>query len=262
MGVGSNSLPLWGDHLEGYRHPHLPRVEALDKLWQEVSSKPLYAPRTFSKYLKLRWKMSLRQVDAKQVEVIAPLGKVNDCSSCTDICCVGPHSTVSLRLQDIAALIDLGRDDLITMEKPDFPEHTRAKRSALRKTLASTGWRTFPVLKKDSMGACAALGRDGQCGLFPHWPLSCARFPYSLHSNCRVSRTMVWALCWTPLSRLCAEMVALDSVSPWPTTPSHSISAVKCGSQINPASGAPGLYAQWFSEATVSRHYRPTYMKS
>jgi Fe-S-cluster containining protein len=185
VGVVSNSLPLWGGHLEGYRHPHLPTVEALDTLWQEVSSKPLYAPRTLSKYLKLRYKMSLRQVDAKQVEVIAPLGKVNDCSSCTDICCVGPHSTVSLRLQDIAALIDLGRDDLITMEKPDFPEHTRAKRSALRKTLASTGWRTFPVLKKDSMGACAALGRDGQCGLFPHWPLSCARFPYSLHSNCR-----------------------------------------------------------------------------
>ncbi len=114
---------------------------------------------------------------------MAPAGKINDCSCCSDICCVGPRSTVLLRLKDIATLLDLGRSDLLTTQKPRFGEDEQLSHPALRRHLASDAWHTFPVLRQDSMGACAALSRSGQCSLYPHWPLSCARFPYSLHAD-------------------------------------------------------------------------------
>jgi Fe-S-cluster containining protein len=92
---------------------------------------------------------------------------------------------VLLRLKDIATLIDLGRTDLISVDKPRFSEQEQLARPALRRHLASDAWRIFPVLKQDRMGACAALTRSGGCSLYPHWPLSCARFPYSLHADDR-----------------------------------------------------------------------------
>jgi Fe-S-cluster containining protein len=46
--------------------------------------------------------------------------------------------------------------------------------------VASEAWRRFPVLVKNSFGACKALSDEGKCTLYPHWPTSCARFPYAL----------------------------------------------------------------------------------
>ena len=82
-------------------------------------------------------------------------------------------------------MVDIGRADLIGGAKPSFTESTLAARSALRRTIASQTWKVFPVLKQTSMGTCAALDNEGRCQIFPYWPLSCARFPYALHSNGR-----------------------------------------------------------------------------
>ena len=161
----------------------LPTVRALDAIWDEVQARPLWAPPTFWKWLKLNLRMRTRLIDEKKVNIVAPAYKVNECASCTDNCCIGPHSTVLLRLSDIATLIDLDRTDLITHDKPTFTSGDLATRSALRRQTASQEWKHFPVLKQNSFHACSALDIEGKCTLFPHWPGACARFPYALDTE-------------------------------------------------------------------------------
>jgi Fe-S-cluster containining protein len=165
--------------------PYSPTVDALERLWDEVSGKPLWAPPNLWRYVALRRRATLRLLDPNQVVVAAPGGKINDCSACTDTCCVGPRSTVLLRLRDIATLIDLGRTDLMTQTKPRFTEAELRERPALRRQVRSEAWSVFPSLAQDSMHACRALTADGRCSLYPSWPLSCARFPYALRAEAR-----------------------------------------------------------------------------
>jgi Fe-S-cluster containining protein len=149
-------------------------------LWREVAARPLWAPPCFFRYLKLRWRMRLVLLDAARLPVRGTPGKINDCTSCTDICCSGPRSTVLLRLRDIATLMDIGRVDLMTHAKPRFsPEELRA-RPALRRQVRSEAWSRFPVLRQNAFGACEALTAAGKCSIYPHWPLACARFPFAL----------------------------------------------------------------------------------
>jgi Fe-S-cluster containining protein len=167
-----------------HRDSKLPTARALDALWNEVRSRPLYAPPNFFRYLRLRARMRLALVDPSEVRIAAVSGQVNDCEACTENCCVGPHNSVLLRLVDIARLIDLGRTELIASNKPSFDEATVASRPALRRQLNSQAWEVFPTLNQNSFGACMALDLDGRCTLYPHWPVSCARFPYALRTEC------------------------------------------------------------------------------
>jgi len=160
---------------------NFPTRDALQELWQEVAQKPLWAPPNFWRYLKLRWRMKTKQLNPHKIKMHAPGGKMNHCQSCTNNCCVGPESTVLLRLYDIATLMDLDKTDLISRQKPGFDADVLNQRPAMQKHLASKAWEIFPVLEKNSFGACAALTTDGACSLHPHWPLSCARFPYALN---------------------------------------------------------------------------------
>jgi Fe-S-cluster containining protein len=150
----------------------------LDGLWEEVARRPLWAPQNILKTLSLGWNTRLRLLQPGALPIVAPPGKVNDCGSCTENCCVGPESTVVLTFLDIATLIDIGRTDLMTQDKPPLEADTPAR----ARTLRSLHWQRFPVLKKKA-GACAALSVEGRCTLHPHWPLSCARFPYALHAD-------------------------------------------------------------------------------
>lgn len=161
----------------------LPTVAALQALWDEVAQKPLWAPPHFWKYLRLRWQMRLSLMRPEHVTIVAPTGKVNDCSECTDICCLGARSTVLLRLRDIAMLCDIQRTDLITHTKPIFSQTQLAHNPALARQTSSQSWQIFPVLRQNSFGACVALNNEGRCGLYPHWPLSCQRFPYFLDTD-------------------------------------------------------------------------------
>ena len=160
-------------------------MRALEGLWQQVSRRPLWAPPNFFRYLRLRRKTHLTVIDPARVRLLAPRWKVNDCSACTDICCVGPRATVLLRLRDIATLIDIGRTELMTLEKPAFSMADQEARPALRRQMASQAWYDIPTLRQNRMGACAALTSSGKCGLYPDWPLACARFPYALHADAR-----------------------------------------------------------------------------
>ncbi|MEZ0312371.1 MAG: YkgJ family cysteine cluster protein [Myxococcota bacterium] len=158
----------------------LPTVAALERLWDEVAARPLWAGGRFFLYLRLRARMRLAMVRPEQLTSIVPEGKVNDCSACTELCCIGHEQTVSLRFRDIATLVDIGREDLMTTTKPVFSATTLAEKPALARTVASEAWRRFPVLVQNSFGACKALSDEGKCTLYPHWPTSCARFPYAL----------------------------------------------------------------------------------
>lgn len=179
MSLAARSLPIVS-HSPAPRQS-LPTVTALERLWEEVAAKPLWAPPRFFTYLKLRWRMRLRLLDAQRLHLSMPAGKINDCSTCTDICCIGPRSTVLLRLRDVATLKDIGRTDLMTQKKPEFTVDELGARPALRRQVRSAGWSVFPVLKQNTFGACAALSVQGKCLLYPHWPMACARFPFSLH---------------------------------------------------------------------------------
>jgi Fe-S-cluster containining protein len=163
----------------------LPTVSALDRLWREVAARPRWRRDTAWRWLKLRWSMRLALLDPARVRILAPPGKVNDCACCTELCCIGPRATVLLRLRDIATLIDIGRAELITQNKPTFAAADLAARPALRRHVSSAAWRQLPVLAHSPIGACAALSDAGRCTLYPHWPLSCARFPYALHADTR-----------------------------------------------------------------------------
>lgn len=155
-------------------------VQALAALWDEVSQKPLWAPPNLFRYLALRRRMRLRLLRAERMRVVAPPGKVNDCTACTNLCCTGSRSAVLLRLLDIAKLIDIGRTDLMTHQKPHFSAAELAGNTSLHRQVASESWQRFPVLKQNAFGACEALTDQGLCSLYPHWPLTCARFPYAL----------------------------------------------------------------------------------
>lgn len=161
----------------------LPTVQQLSALWAEVSRKPLWLPPNLWRYLRLRSRVRLRELSPHRVRLLAPRGKVNDCQSCMENCCVGKYSTVSLRLRDIATLVDLGRTDLMTHDKPAFSQAELNARPALAQNLASTTLAQFPVLKQNRFFACQALDSEGRCSLFPDWPLSCARFPYALRAQ-------------------------------------------------------------------------------
>lgn len=155
-----------------------PAVQALERLWREVSAKPLWLPPNFWRFIKLRGRFELREISRRDFHISTPIPLVTNCRACTDTCCVGKKNTVSLRLVDIAWLIDLGRTDLMTADKPDFAEDEMSR--ARQRFTESTTFARFPVLRQDARERCLALSVGGDCTLYPHWPLSCARFPYSI----------------------------------------------------------------------------------
>lgn len=116
-----------------------------------------------------------------------PKGMVPDCPKCTQICCAGLENLVSLRLVDVATLLDVGRADLISRTKPRFPPSLVQRRPALFELAGSELFRTLPVLRQIGPDRrCAALTDDDRCSLHPHWPVSCDRFPYTMVQGRRV----------------------------------------------------------------------------
>lgn len=165
---------------------HLTTVEQLNQLWRDLSARPLWRRPYTWKYIKLAYRMRLSLIKPHKVKLMLPRGKVNHCSECLDNCCIGKSSTVLLRLADIATLMDIGRTDLISHNKPCFSKDEQSERPALERNLRTKAWHDFPILKQTAYHACMALGDDGLCQLYPHWPLSCARFPYALHADDKV----------------------------------------------------------------------------
>lgn len=164
--------PLPPSHVPG------PTEVALVAVWRDVAPQ-FYAPRNIITQLRLRRRFDLAPIRLEKLRVAIPTGKVPDCDNCLDVCCTGKNAVVSLRLRDVAVLVDLGRQDLITLERPPPPEKKKAT-WARREADGSVFHRAFPVLARDATGTCRALSEDRLCGLWPSWPLSCARYPYAL----------------------------------------------------------------------------------
>jgi Fe-S-cluster containining protein len=148
----------------------------LEALWLETTAEPLWMPKTLWRYIRLRRRVSLKVLARGDVDVPAPPRALPNCRACTDICCIGKKNQVSLRLVDIAMLMDMGRADLIAREHSEPPQDSSARKRLAGSQTASM----FPVLKQDEDERCLALGKDKRCSIYPQWPLSCARFPYSL----------------------------------------------------------------------------------
>lgn len=168
-----------------------PTRAALDALWSRHRSgwRRLFSPRLVRELtLRARFDPDLI-VPAKIKNRVEP-ATIPDCARCSNVCCAGLENTVSLRLRDIAMLMDLGRTDLISKKKPNFPAWMLRERPHLAELVASELFRTLPVLRQEPQTrVCAALSKDVRCTLYPHWPISCERFPYSLST---VRREVFW----------------------------------------------------------------------
>ncbi|MCB9653058.1 MAG: hypothetical protein H6729_02855 [Deltaproteobacteria bacterium] len=166
--------------------------DALDALWARHRQpwRRLFSRRVVRE-LELRAHFDLDLLSPAAIKNQIPTGQVPDCARCDDICCMGIENIVSLRLVDIARLIDIGRTDLIARKKPHFPRGLLQKRPSLQELVASELWQTLPVLKQNVLAGhrvCAALRADMRCTLYPNWPTSCERFPYTLAAR----RRIVW----------------------------------------------------------------------
>lgn len=165
--------------------PPGPLSQALDGLWQDYdSSWRRLLSRAMVKELVLRASFDTDLISPWRIANTIPKGTIPDCPACTNICCAGLENVVSLRLRDIAMLIDLGRTDLMSKLKPNFPAWMLEERPLLKELVASELWRALPVMRQvGSLQACAALNLNTlQCSLHPHWPTTCERFPYSLNA--------------------------------------------------------------------------------
>jgi Fe-S-cluster containining protein len=170
------SLPIVSDLPPA--HEPGPVERELATLWQTEQAR-FYRWNNLGTILRLRRRFSLRFLRVADLKVAIPRGQVPDCDNCVDLCCTGPDAVVSLRLRDIAALLDRGLEQHITMQRPPPPPKTKST-WARREAEGSVFARAFPVLTRDETGTCRLLTDERTCGVWPAWPLSCARYPYAL----------------------------------------------------------------------------------
>ncbi|MCP4503244.1 MAG: hypothetical protein GY822_25180 [Deltaproteobacteria bacterium] len=172
-------------------------VAQLEALWP-LAKKKLLSLKGIPTWMRLKRRYDLRFLQIGELRVEVPAGLMPDCEGCTELCCTGPNAEVTLRMRDICALLDSGLQDAISVGERNVID---------KKEKYSTRWRmrqtffgnVFPVLKRDSTLTCVLLDEKRQCNAWPQWPLSCARYPYSvdathkvlfLAGGCRSHRTM------------------------------------------------------------------------
>jgi hypothetical protein len=173
------------------RLPRGPVSEGLEALWSGYRSawRRLLSPRAITE-LRLRASFDVDLIAPWRIANKIPKGTIPDCASCDDICCAGLENVVSLRLRDVAMLIDIDRTDLMTKKKPNFPRAWLRTRPNLHELVGSELWRALPVMRQvGEQRICAALTPDLKCGIHPSWPTSCERFPYTLSA---VRRDVTW----------------------------------------------------------------------
>jgi hypothetical protein len=171
--------------------PPGPILSGLDALWSQWKNKwsRLLSAQVIAE-LKLRASFDVDLMAPWRIANKIPKGTIPDCAKCEDICCAGVENVVSLRLRDVAVLLDLGRTDLMTKKKPRFPAQLLRTRPALQELVESELFRALPVMKQvGEHRICAALTPDLRCSLHPYWPTSCERFPYTLSA---VRKHVTW----------------------------------------------------------------------
>ncbi|MBI5494805.1 MAG: hypothetical protein HY904_07230 [Deltaproteobacteria bacterium] len=173
--------PLTGAFVPRELPPRPGRLEQqLAALWTPRIRARLLQPRHWGDALHLRRHYDLQELHPNELMLDYRTGKLPDCEACVNVCCTGAHRVVLLRLVDVAALVDAGLEEFLTLDKPVFPAEETAANPALGDLVRSEAWRRMPVLRQDATRTCTLLREDNRCGAWPAWPLSCARFPYSL----------------------------------------------------------------------------------
>ncbi len=155
----------------------------LHALWDEVRTNRLFKPRYFLTNLYVFNKYSLQLVDPVKVKnTMAPL-KVPDCTTCIHNCCHGVENTVSLRLIDIARLLDAGLADMIDLNnRVHIEKEILRKHPGIAANIQSDTWRKFPVLRRVN-DICPKLGKDNKCTIYGARPLTCRRYPFMLKDD-------------------------------------------------------------------------------
>lgn len=162
----------------GQPQPHQPgKIERALLNLSATAADRLRQPKNILRWLSLSREFDLRHIHIGQLSVEVPAGLLPDCGSCLEVCCAGPNAVVSLRLRDIAALMDAGLDGFIGQERPKEGGAQSVSRAEADGSIFHTA---FPVLRRDATGTCALLSEDRTCSAYPAWPLSCARYPYAL----------------------------------------------------------------------------------
>lgn len=152
-------------------------------LWQEVSSNKLFKWQNFWQDLWLLSKYDLRLIDKTQLQLNFDTELLPDCQKCSQNCCHGAENTVSLRLIDIARLLDAGLEEAINLDNQSFKKDAYFKehRNDFRH-LNSDSWNLFPVLRRVN-NICPYLDTKKRCTIYEHRPLTCRRFPYVIAEN-------------------------------------------------------------------------------
>lgn len=153
---------------------------ALQDLWSPSIRRRLYRPQHWKDLWFLRRQYDLDEMTPRELQLDLPVGKLPDCHNCVNTCCTGPLRVVLLRLVDVAAFMDAGLVDHITLDKPQFTAQELAANAPLADVVNSEAWQSMPVIRQDETRTCTLLTADNQCGAHPFWPLSCARFPYAM----------------------------------------------------------------------------------
>lgn len=181
-----NPLPILDDRPSPPTDAPGPVERALDDAFS-IARARLWRPGARVQSFRLWRRFHLELLDLSKVKIKVPRGQVPDCEACTELCCTGENARVSLRLRDVARLMDAGHASHIKKEPTlDDGATARKKGWARREADSSVFHRVFPVLARDATSTCTFLTEDRLCGAYPAWPLSCARYPYALDLQLRV----------------------------------------------------------------------------
>ena len=157
-----------------------PTVRRLEEIWTGPVRRSLRRLRNVFRNLRLARRYRLRPLRLADLDLKVPDGMVPDCANCRDTCCRGPQNTISLRLEDIARLLDAGLESAISTGKPVYSEELLAEYPSLRTIENLDSYRFFPVLRRKPDGTCVFLDDNGRCSIYEIRPLRCRRFPYRL----------------------------------------------------------------------------------
>ncbi|MBL92171.1 MAG: hypothetical protein CMH56_10245 [Myxococcales bacterium] len=183
---GTTAKPLQSGPLQ--RPSDGPTTHKLFDLWEEAQ-KRLWKPKFWWQNLMLRKGFDLTFIKPHEFRLLVPAHQLTDCDNCTEVCCTGPNSRVSLGLLDQARLIDAGLSHAI-QQGPHGVNDSANKLWAQSASEESLFFRGFPVLKRDATQTCALLNENLSCGAFPHWPMSCERYPFAVNLE---NKTVFWA---------------------------------------------------------------------
>jgi len=124
-----------------------------------------------------RW----RRLEREALSIDIPPGRLPACQSCQGLCCREPN-LVSLRLSDLARLVDVGLGWAAVPALGGGRQATYREHPELAALEGLDSFRWFPVLAQTD-GHCVFLGPDDRCAIHSIRPLDCRRYPYLLATD-------------------------------------------------------------------------------